>query len=69
MKTYFIRAEEKFTSYQVSIYKIEADSKEEAKQILLADNGSIEPEDTWITDSIDYEWIEQDNWEIEEGKK
>ena len=64
MDTYKIRAEEKYTGYQISEYNIQANSPEEAKQILLTNNRSIEPEDTYDIDSEDYTLINIDNWDI-----
>ena len=66
--TYFVRAEEKYTSYQISIYKVKASSEKEAKQKVLDHASNIEHIESYDTYSENYEYINIDQWEIAEKK-
>ena len=68
MKTFIVRSEQKYTGYQICMYKVQAETSEEAKQLVLDGSDSAEEFDTYDTNTDDYEFIETDNWEVTEEK-
>jgi hypothetical protein len=65
---YFVRAEEKKTVYGITMFKVKAESPEEAKQKVLNDDNSIEVTDAWDNCTEDIEYVESKNWEINKGE-
>jgi len=65
IKTYFVHAEEKVTMVRTTIFSVDAESEEEAKELILDgyDADVIEVEEV---DSGEPEFINEDIWEVEE---
>jgi hypothetical protein len=61
---YLVRAEEKKTVYGVTIFKVEAENKIEAKQKVLWKDDSIEIIDCWDNCTEDIIYENQKDWEI-----
>lgn len=64
MKTYEIKAYQKYVGYDKCWISVEANSPEEALALFKADPDSYDIIDSKMIDIEDHEWTDEDEWEV-----